>query len=58
MIKKTIYIFFMKLIINLIHTYERIFFTCEDCKLYKQCKQGEVCLDFWYKYIHDDESRR
>lgn len=57
MIKKTIYIFFMKLIINLIHTYEIMFFTCEDCKLCQKCKQQKVCLDFDYKYIVD-ESRR
>lgn len=53
MLKKTIYIFFMKLIINLIHTYEQIFFTCEDCKLYQKCKQPKVCVDFYYKYIKD-----
>lgn len=57
MIVKTIYICLMKLIISLIHTYEKLFFTCEDCKFYQQCKQQEVCLDFYYKYI-EDESRR
>lgn len=57
-IKKTIYIWLMKLIINFIHTYETMFFTCEDCKLCQQCKQEKVCVDFYYKYINDDESRR
>ena len=57
MIKKTIYIFFMKLVINLIHVYEIIFFTCEDCKLCKHCKQQKVCIDFDYKYIVDENRR-
>ena len=54
MIKKTIYIFFMKLIINLIHTYEKIFFTCDDCALCNVCRDSQsVCEDFYYKYIKD-----
>lgn len=55
---RTFYIALLRITINILNSFERILFTCDDCKLYKQCKQEKVCLDFWYKYIYDDERRR
>lgn len=59
MIKKAIYIIALKFVLNLIYTYERIFFTCDDCKLNCACRNyPTICKDFHYKYINDDEIKR
>lgn len=52
MIKKTLYIFVLRLTINLLYTYERIFFTCDDCKKNCACRDyPNICEEFWHKDI-------
>lgn len=54
---RTFYIALLRIIIDILYSFERILFTCDDCKWCNCCKDyPNICEEFWYKDI--EESRR